>query len=88
MIFNKKAQGLSMNTIVIAALVLVVLVVLIVIFSGRMKDFGTNLKSCETLNGNCEDSCNSNEATHRNTNCPESQVCCVDVFADPTDVDP
>jgi len=35
-----KGQGLSLNTIIIAALVLIVLVVLIVIFSGRMNLFG------------------------------------------------
>lgn len=42
---NKKAQGLSLNTIVIAAIVLIVLVVLILIFTGRMGDFITNLLS-------------------------------------------
>ena len=36
---NKKAQGLSLNTIIIAVIVLVVLVVLIVIFSGKLGDF-------------------------------------------------
>ena len=36
----RKAQGLSLNTIIIAALVLVVLIILIVIFSGRMNIFG------------------------------------------------
>jgi len=37
---NNKAQGLSLNTIIIAALVLVVLIILIVVFSGRMNLFG------------------------------------------------
>ena len=32
---SKKAQGLSLNVVIIAALVLIVLVVLVVIFSGR-----------------------------------------------------
>ena len=36
----KRAQGISLNTIVIAALVLIVLIILIVIFSGRMNLFG------------------------------------------------
>lgn len=33
---NKKAQGLSLNVIIIAVIVLVVLVVLVVVFSGKM----------------------------------------------------
>jgi hypothetical protein len=41
-----KAQGLSLNTIIIAALVLIVLVVLIVIFSGKIGDFGKGSESC------------------------------------------
>ncbi len=36
---DKKAQGLSLTTIVVAALALLVLVVLVLIFSGRMKIF-------------------------------------------------
>ena len=36
---NKKAQGLPLNTIVIAIIVLVVLVVLIAIFTGRIAVF-------------------------------------------------
>ena len=36
MLKNKKAQGLSLNTIIIAAIVLIVLVVLIMVFTGRM----------------------------------------------------
>ena len=49
---NNKAQGLSLNTIIIASLVLIVLVVLILVFSGRMGIFGqdlddqTRLKEC------------------------------------------
>ena len=36
----KKAQGLSINVIIIAAIALIVLVVLVAIFSGRLGDFG------------------------------------------------
>jgi len=46
-----KAQGLSLNTIIISALVLIVLVVLIVIFSGKMGSFVTNVESCDSKNG-------------------------------------
>ena len=36
---NKKAQGLSINTIIIAVIALVVLVVLIAVFTGRIGVF-------------------------------------------------
>ena len=51
---SKKAQGLPMNTIVIAALVLVVLVVLIMIFTGSMGNFtGQSQKICADYGGVC-----------------------------------
>jgi hypothetical protein len=37
---NKKAQGISINTIIIAAIALIVLVVLVAIFTGRLGIFG------------------------------------------------
>ena len=48
-----KAQGLSMSTVVIAALVLIVLVVLIMIFSNKMGGANKGLSSCS---GECVDS--------------------------------
>lgn len=51
--FNKKAQGLSLNVIIIAALALIVLVVLVFIFSGRLKIFGQSVENCGTLGGEC-----------------------------------
>ena len=52
---SKKGQGLPMNTIVIAAIVLVVLVVLIMIFTGSMGGFVSGLsKDCVVdLSGVC-----------------------------------
>jgi hypothetical protein len=37
--FNKKAQGLSLTTIIVAAIALIVLVVLVMIFTGRIGIF-------------------------------------------------
>jgi len=37
---DKKGQGISINTIIIAAIALIVLVVLIAIFTGRIGSFG------------------------------------------------
>lgn len=50
--FTKKAQGLSMNTIIIAAIALVVLVVLIVLvmnYTGKVPE----ATSCENQGGRC-----------------------------------
>jgi len=53
---SKKAQGLSLNTIIVAIIVLVVLVVLIMLFTGV---FGAKvtptLTSCEGQGGECLD---------------------------------
>jgi hypothetical protein len=44
--FKKKAQGISLETIVIAAIVIIVLIVLVIVFSGRMGWFRTTADSC------------------------------------------
>jgi hypothetical protein len=53
----KKAQGISLNVIIIAAIALLVLVILSVIFMGRMGIFGeetAGTRYCEdTLEGTC-----------------------------------
>jgi hypothetical protein len=43
---SKKAEGLSLTTIIVAAIALVVLIVLLLIFSGRMGLFKSTLDSC------------------------------------------
>ncbi|MCK4521465.1 MAG: hypothetical protein KAU20_02745 [Nanoarchaeota archaeon] len=65
---KSKAQGLSLNTIIIAALVLIVLVVLVIIFSGRMGRFGKTLTEAEDTEdlciykgGVCKESCPADE---------------------------
>lgn len=44
-----KAQGLSLNVIIVAALGLIVLVLLIVIFSGKMGDFSSGTESATSI---------------------------------------
>lgn len=41
---DKKGQGLSLNTIIIAALALIVLVVIVMIFTGRIGIFSTGVQ--------------------------------------------
>ena len=48
-----KAQGLSINTIIIAVLGLLILVVLIFISTGKLGDFRTSVEQCGS--GICEE---------------------------------
>jgi hypothetical protein len=43
--FNKKGQGLSLTTIIVAALALIVLVVLVMVFTGRINVFEKGLSN-------------------------------------------
>lgn len=43
---NKKADGLSLTTVVIAAIALIVLIVLVLIFSGRLNLFNNTVNAC------------------------------------------
>ncbi len=56
---TKKAQGMSLNTVIIAIIVLVVLVVLVMIFTGYFgKIFTPTVASCTTAGGECKDGAN------------------------------
>ena len=60
---SKKAQGMSLNTVIIAIIVLVVLVVLVMIFTGYFgRIFAPGVQNCETaLAGKCQVSCAAGE---------------------------
>tara|TARA_Y100000310_G_C20695215_1_gene825197 strand:- start:4013 stop:4324 length:312 start_codon:yes stop_codon:yes gene_type:complete len=51
---NKKSQGLSINTIILAALALIVLVVMVLIFTGQIQVFSKSV-SCDARGGKCSD---------------------------------
>jgi flagellar basal body-associated protein FliL len=51
---NKKAQGLSINVIIIVAIALVVLVVLIAIFTGRLGGFVAGVGETTTCDIGCQ----------------------------------
>jgi len=83
----KKAQGLSLNTIIIAAIVLIVLVVLWAIFTGRMGAFATGLKGAEDKKCDGEgglggaivepEDCAPPKRAIKTTDATGTQVCCV-----------
>jgi hypothetical protein len=64
---TKKAQGMSMTTIVIAAIALVVLIVLIMIFTGRIGGFTKGLDSCTGQGGFCVKPISAATKTHKAT---------------------
>jgi hypothetical protein len=75
---NKRAQGLSLNTVIIAVTVIIVLVVIIVIFTRGMAGFSGELPSCASKGGYCEADCGANNYPVRNTDCDETGLlCCV-----------
>ena len=53
---DKKGQGLSLSTVIIAIIVLMVLVVLILVFTGGINNIfvkGVKSNDCVTQGGNC-----------------------------------
>ena len=74
---SKRGQGLPMNTIVIAAIVLIVMVVLIYIFVGSMAQTTDKLVSCTEKGGTCEESCVTGTQNIGQLNCGEDEICCV-----------
>lgn len=52
---GKRGQGLSMNTIVIAVIVLFVMVILLLIFTGRIAIFSLGVRDCQNTGGQCSD---------------------------------
>jgi hypothetical protein len=54
---QKKAQGLSINTIIIAALGLAVLVILFAVMTGRLNIFGKGVDSTQQQLTGCSQQC-------------------------------
>lgn len=75
----KKAQGLSMNVIIIAALAILVLVILSVLFINGTLNFGTNTQSCESNGGTCERACTAPSFPNPTIDCGERRVCCIGI---------
>lgn len=83
---HSKAQGLSLNTMVIAGIVLVVLLVIIALFTGFFSNFTPDFKaslekSCEgedySIKSSCDTSTERQVVGRFKPELPEGQVCCV-----------
>ena len=85
-ILQKKAQGMSINVIIIAVLALLVLVVLAFIFTGKIGQFTQATANCESISGNtCEYTCSSAYVEDSTRGCfdednePTGKVCCIPI---------
>jgi hypothetical protein len=83
----KKAQGLSLNTIVIAAIVVLVLIVLSVIFIRSLSNTNENLGSCTLQGGKCAVACDDiaygtedHSVERSDVSCSDPiEVCCIKI---------
>ena len=82
MVKKRKAQGLSINVIILAIIGLIVLVVLIAIFSKQSSQSINTLESCEGRGGQCTTAinCNIREFKLDNAKCQKDEICCVNIF--------
>jgi hypothetical protein len=85
----KKAQSISINTIIVAAIALIVLVIIIAIFTGRMGSWGLGLdqitkQECKTPNTvETSQDCPSDRVIFgKYTNVNSGEVCCKPVTTD------
>lgn len=86
---NKKAQGISINVVIVAAIALLVLVVLSVIFIGRLGLFSSSVGECENKGGVCvlanENCPDDKPQPFTEWSCPdlneEPQKCCIGITA-------
>ncbi len=75
---DKKAQGLSLNTIIIAIIVLVVLVVIVVVFTGGVGRIFPQFFDCSEKGVCQQDACTSGYTKAPTFTCKQSgYVCCV-----------
>ncbi len=78
---NKKAQGLSINTIIVAIIALAVLVVLIVIFTGGIGNFAFWVNDCgSAANHKCDTGCDTGyipDPTFKCKGADEGKKCCL-----------
>jgi len=83
---NKKAQGISINVIIVAVIALLVLVLLSLIFTGKMAQITKGLNDCRELSyATCDNPCPSGYTEDLTRKCytgnevDTSNVCCIPV---------
>jgi len=76
--YHKKAQGLSLNTIIIAAIGLAVLVILFAVFTGRIGGFNKGLDTAQNEFRSCDSVCKTAGYTGGNTLQTNTESCSAD----------
>ena len=88
----RKAQSISINTIIVAAIALVVLVVIIFIFSQKSSNFFEASGSCDAVSGSCETESHENKECkfpdwipHPSAKCNKEDTikCCIRIIPKP-----
>lgn len=77
---NKKAQGISINVIIIAAIALLVLVILAVLLLRSGSDIDKQLKSCIVKGGKCQENRCATPEADIDVECPNDRPYCCAVF--------
>ncbi|MFH1133565.1 MAG: hypothetical protein V1735_03680 [Nanoarchaeota archaeon] len=76
----KRGQGLPLNVVIIAALLLIVLIVLALVFTGRLDIFHKTILGCEINGGECKGSCGPFETEMPDVKCPLNKPhCCIKI---------
>ena len=81
---NKKAQGISINVIIVAVIALLVLVLLSLIFTGKMAQITKAMNNCEDLEyAHCDNPCPSGytqdltRKCYQGTEVDTANICCI-----------
>ncbi len=88
---KKKAQSISINTIIVAAIALVVMVLVVMIFTTNIAKFRTSSNKCETNGGTCvkiesgdrpilgqyENCAGDYDKPRTDYSCEEEYICCL-----------
>jgi hypothetical protein len=77
---SKKAQGMSINVLIIAALGLVVFIILASVFVSKTKKLSSDLDDCRSKLGSCisKENCQTQGGSEApGTSCKSPEVCCV-----------
>lgn len=81
MIYKKKSQSLSINTVIIAILAMLVLVILIFVIVKNVQNLNTTTDSCKSKGGECSSSCDPLTQVEINAkDCSSSEKCCMSMF--------
>lgn len=80
---GRKAQGLSLNVIIIAVICIAVLVIILIMLVGKSKVFGSATADCPSKGGSCEtgqgmtgSECPEGMTKMFGAKCDTGQVCC------------